>query len=90
LGAAVPAPPVVTVVDAPGPSTFSATSGDATRARWWLIQIRGQDGDWTSVLRPATRAPFDIHGFGVVNPVEIAVTALSETGVASVPTVVAP
>jgi uncharacterized lipoprotein YddW (UPF0748 family) len=90
LGAAVPAPPVVAVVDAPGPSTFSATSGDATRARWWLIQIRGQDGDWTSVLRPATRAPFDIHGFGVVNPVEIAVTALSETGVASVPTVVAP
>jgi uncharacterized lipoprotein YddW (UPF0748 family) len=90
LGAAVPAPPVVTVVDAPGHSTFSAVAGDATHARWWLIQLHEREGDWTSVLRPATHSQFDARDLGVADPDEIAVTALSETGIASTPTVVAP
>jgi uncharacterized lipoprotein YddW (UPF0748 family) len=90
LGATVPAPPVVTVVDAPGRSTFSAVAGDATHVRWWLIQIRARGGEWTTVLRPASRAQLDASEFGVQNPDEIAVTSLSDTGIASTPTVVAP
>src|SRR6185312_16014282 len=90
LGAAVPAPPVVTVVDAPGRSTFSAVAGDATHVRWWLIQVHARGGDWATVLRPATRAPLEARALGVADPDAIAVTAVSETGVASTPTVVAP
>ncbi len=91
LGNTVPAPPVVSVVHTTGsPATFSASAGDATRARWWLFQVRGRDGRWATALRPADGKRYVARDLGTEDPVEIAVTAISATGVASLPALVAP
>ncbi|MDB4874783.1 MAG: hypothetical protein JWM41_1229 [Gemmatimonadetes bacterium] len=93
LGAAVPAPPVVTVtklLHADGPSSLTIASGDATRVRWWLIQTRGRDGRWTTTMRIAADAKFASNMLGTADPDEVAVTSISTTGVASLPTLVAP
>jgi hypothetical protein len=90
LGATAPAAPVVTFVAADGPSSFTVAPGDATRVRWWMIQTRGRDGAWSMTLRPAGEGRLGAAAFGTSDPDEIAVTALSETGVASAPTIVTP
>lgn len=90
LGATVPAPPVISVVHGPGGGTFGASPGDATPPRWWLIQIRGRDGQWSTTLRPATSKQFVARDLGIADPDEIAVTAISATGVASVAAFVTP
>lgn len=90
LGATVPAAPVVTFVAADGPASFTVAPGDSTKVRWWMIQTRGRDGAWSMTLRPAGEGRLGAAAFGTADPDEIAVTALSETGVAGPPTVVTP
>jgi uncharacterized lipoprotein YddW (UPF0748 family) len=91
LGPAVPAPPIVTIVrgSAAAPS-ISLSAGDLTPVRGWLVQARGRDGRWTMALRPGTESRLPAASLGTPNPDEIAVTAISATGVASTPTLVAP
>ena len=64
--------------------------GDTTRVRWWLIQTLGRDGRWTTTVRPAGEGRFTASAFGTADPEEVAVTAISSTGVASRATIVAP
>lgn len=90
LGASVPAAPLVAPVRTDSPTSFSITPGDSTRVRWWLIQTRGRDGRWTTTLRPAGDGRFEASAFGTADPDEVAVTAITATGVASVATLIAP
>jgi hypothetical protein len=90
LGAAVPKAPVVTFVAGEGPASFTIAPGDSTSVRWWMIQTRGRDGAWSMTLRPAGEGRLAAASFGTSDPDEIAVTALSQTGVASPPTIVTP
>ena len=90
LGGVEPAAPKVSYIAADGPVSFSVAPGDTTRVRWWLIQARGLDGTWTTTLRPAGEGRIGAGAFGSAEPDEIAVTALSETGVASQPTIITP
>lgn len=93
LGAAVPAAPVVDVVRGSGPSSatsFTVTRGDSASVRWWLIQTRGRDGVWTTSLRHYGEGALGASAFGTNDPDEIAVTAISPTGVASSATLITP
>lgn len=90
LGATVPAAPIVTPAAADGPSSFTIAAGDSTTVRWWLIQTRGSDGVWTTALRPVGGGQEQVGAFDTNVPDEIAVTAISTTGVASSPTIVMP
>ncbi len=90
LGATVPAAPRVSYVATEGPAAFTVSPGDTTPVRWWLIQTRGVDGTWTTNLRPAGEGRVGAAAFGTPDPDEIAVTAISATGVASQPTIVSP
>lgn len=90
LGAAVPAAPRVSYVVSDGPASFTVAPGDSTRVRWWLIQTRAADGTWLTTLRPAGEGRLGAGAFGTSEPEEIAVTALSPTGVASQPTIITP
>jgi uncharacterized lipoprotein YddW (UPF0748 family) len=90
LGAKAPAAPAVTVVATDGPASFTVKPGDSTSVRWWLVQTRGRDGVWSMTLRPAGEGNLLASAFGTSDPDEIAVTALSQTGVASEPTIVTP
>lgn len=90
LGATVPAAPLVAPVRTDAPTSFSIVPGDSTRVRWWLIQTRGRDGRWATTLRPAGDGRLEASAFGTAGPDEVAVTAITATGVASVATLVAP
>jgi len=90
LGASTPAPPVVTVILGDSASSFSVTPGDSTRVTWWLIQTHGRDGRWVTTLRPAGSGQMVATAFGTTDPDEVAVTAISATGMASTPTLVTP
>ena len=90
LGATEPAAPAVTLAPGDGAATFTIAPGDDTTVRWWLIQTRGRDGVWATTLRPAGGGRQAAPAFGTNDPDEIAVSAIGETGVASVPTIVVP
>jgi hypothetical protein len=90
LGAQVPAAPHVTLLPEDGAAAFTVKPGDSTRVRWWLIQTRGHNGAWTTSLRAAGEGKLSAAALGTNDPEEVAVTAISETGVASTPTIVAP
>jgi uncharacterized lipoprotein YddW (UPF0748 family) len=90
LGAVAPASPEVSVVLGEGAASVVVSAVDTVPVRWWLIQTRGRDGKWSSTLRPALRGQATTESFGANDPDEVAVTAISATGVASTPTIVAP
>ncbi|HEY4130604.1 MAG TPA: family 10 glycosylhydrolase [Gemmatimonadaceae bacterium] len=99
LGADVPAQPIVTVTTdsaaiAAGvtshPASFTVIPGDESPVRWWLIQTRGRDGVWTTSLRPVGAGKELAAAFGTNDPDEVAVSAISPTGIASSPTIVMP
>lgn len=90
LGSTKPAAPLVSVLNTDGPARFTVTPGDTVTVRWWLIQTRGRGGQWTTTLRPAGDGKIGAATFGTDEPSEIAITALSVSGMASAPTVVAP
>jgi len=86
LGSEKPAAPLVSVIPGSGPAAIAITAGDSTRVRWWLVQTRDSTGAWSAALRPVgdARLPID------VSPAEVAVRAISATGIASEPTLVTP
>ena len=90
LGATVPAAPRVAVMRLGVPGSVRVTPGDATLVRWWLIQTRGRDGRWATTLRPGGVDQLGAGAFGTTDPDEVAVSAISATGVASAATIVAP
>jgi uncharacterized lipoprotein YddW (UPF0748 family) len=90
LGAQAPGPPLVSVVTSDGPTKVTITPGDSVRVRWWVIQTLGQDGKWISSVRHAGDGQVTAAPVGTNDPSEVAVTAIGVTGVASVPTVIAP
>ena len=90
LGTTAPAAPVVTIVDSDGPTRFSITPGDTVLVRWWVIQTRGKDGQWTTTVRHAGEGKLGATAFGTNDPDEVAVTALGASGVASSATIIIP
>jgi hypothetical protein len=66
-------------------------SGDGVTPRWWLIQVRGSGGVWTTKLQPGAAMQIAVDSVASANPPpdEIAVSAISATGVESEPAVVA-
>lgn len=90
LGDATPAAPAVSIVGADGGTRISITPGDTVRVRWWVIQTRGRDGLWTTSVRFAGDGNIGAASFGTNDPDEVAVTALTMSGVASATTIVIP
>jgi hypothetical protein len=90
LGARVPAAPQLSLVPGNGAASFTLAPGDSTHVRWWLIQTRNSSGAWTTSLRPTGEGQLIASVLGGADIDEIAVSAISATGVASVPTIVTP
>ena len=90
LDPTVPAAPIVAVVPMNGPMSITVAPGDSTPVRWWLVQTRARDGRWTTNVRPAGGGMLPSDAFGTEDPDEVAVTAISATGVASAPTIISP
>jgi hypothetical protein len=70
--------------------SISVTAGDTVPVRWWMVQTRGRDGKWETSLRPAGEGHLVATAFGTSDPDEIAVSAISPTGMASAPAIVMP
>ena len=87
LGASTPGSPVLGAVSTDGPQAFTVAAGDTTPVRWWLIQARGKDGVWTTIVRPASVGQMTLDVFGGAAPDEIAVSAVGLTGAASPPSI---
>ena len=87
LGASAPAAPSIATTSSV--SSFTMIPGDAARPRWWLIQARSATGTWTTKLEPGTVAQIAVDSIGIAIPNEIAVTAVSATGVEGDPAIVA-
>lgn len=87
LGASAPAAPSIATTSST--TTFTMIPGDAARPRWWLIQARGAGGTWTTRLQPGTVAQIAVDSIGAASPNEIAVSAISATGVEGDPAIVA-
>jgi uncharacterized lipoprotein YddW (UPF0748 family) len=79
-----------------GARSFTLAPGDSVPVRWWMIQTRGRDGKWETTLRPARggagggEGPYPANAFGTSDPDEIAVTAISPTGMVSPPAIAMP
>jgi hypothetical protein len=80
----------LTLVPGNGAASFTLTAGDSAPVRWWLIQTRNRSGVWTTSLRPTGEGQLIASVLGGADIDEIAVTAISPTGVASAPTIVSP
>jgi uncharacterized lipoprotein YddW (UPF0748 family) len=89
LGAAAPAAPRIDLVAPRGPASYTIAPGDTVPVRWWLIQSRNPSGEWTSALRPAGEGRLSAADIGASGATELAITAISRTGVASAPALVA-
>lgn len=87
LGAAPPATPSIATTGSE--SAFTMLPGDAAPPRWWLIQVRGTGGAWATKLEPGTIGRVVVDAVGVANPNEIAVSAISATGVEGDPAIIA-
>jgi uncharacterized lipoprotein YddW (UPF0748 family) len=90
LGSAEPGAPVVTPVDADGPTSFTVAPSDSVNVRWWLVQAHGRAGRWTSTLQPAGTGTLAAGAFGTDDPDEIAVRGISPSGMVGPPTIVVP
>ncbi len=104
LGAAAPAAPLVTPVAEPlsvsevvhriegkaAPAVDVARApGDTVNLRWWVVQLRGPDGRWSTTLRWAGVSRLTLALPDGSPPSAAAIRAISRTGVASAPTLVA-
>ncbi|MFI5228566.1 MAG: glycoside hydrolase family 10 protein [Gemmatimonadales bacterium] len=90
LGAAVPAAPLVAAAGTDGSAALSVAPGDSVHVRWWLIQTLGRDSTWTTTLRPADDRPLAASSLGPRDALQIAITAISPTGIASAPALLTP
>jgi uncharacterized lipoprotein YddW (UPF0748 family) len=83
------APPAPSIATTSSTTTLSMLSGDQTIPRWWLIQVRGAGGAWATELRPGASSQLSVGSVAIANPDEIAVSAISATGVESDPAIIA-
>ncbi len=95
LGAQAPAPPEVTpACDAPAdapdvpsdggtraPAQLALRPGDATRVRWWAVQLRDSLGGWRTRVVPGTERRVSAELAPGALAHAVAVSALSPTGV---------
>jgi hypothetical protein len=58
--------------------------------RWWLVQAHGRGGKWTTTLQRAGGGALNAGAFGTDDPDEIAVRAITPSGVMGPPAVVVP
>lgn len=72
-----------------GAPVLDVQPGDSIPVRWWVLQVQGSDGRWSTVLRPGTERQLPLTTPDASEPRTAAVTALSRTGVAG-PIVVVP
>ncbi len=82
-------PPAPSIATTPTSTTLSMLSGDDAPPRWWLIQVRSAGGAWTTKIQPGGTAQLAVESMDATNPDEVAVTAVSATGVESEPAIVA-
>ncbi len=61
---------------------------DTVPLRWWVVQVRGGDGRWTTTIYPASESRLPLTPPGGGMPSAAAVRALSRTGIASAPALV--
>jgi uncharacterized lipoprotein YddW (UPF0748 family) len=87
LGDAIPAAPRAAMIGANGSSALTVRPGDSTSVRWWLVQTRGTDGAWAMALRRAGEGRLDVSA---AHATEVAVRAVSPSGVLGPPTIVVP
>ena len=87
LGSSPPASP--SIATTPASTMLSILSGDGPAPRWWLIQVRSAGGAWTTKIQPGSSTQLAVESVAVPNPNEVAVTAVSATGVESEPAIVA-
>ncbi len=87
LGASPPSAP--SIATTPATTAVSMISGDGVAPRWWLIQVRGVGGGWTTTIQPGAATQVTVESLSASSPDEIAVTAVSATGVESEPAVIA-
>ncbi len=82
-------PPAPSIATTPTSTTLSMLSGESAPPRWWLIQVRSAGGAWTTKIQPGGTAQLAVESMDATNPNEVAVTAVSATGVESEPAIVA-
>ena len=102
LGATPPARPqiaessslLVRAIDAilPGKQapTIDIAPGDTVPVRWWVVQLQGADGRWTTTIRPGTDRRIPLALPNGSEPRAAAISGLSNTGVAGPRAVVQP
>jgi uncharacterized lipoprotein YddW (UPF0748 family) len=90
LGDGQPAAPVINVIGSDGATSFTVTPGDSMTVRWWLVQAHGRAHRWTTTIQPAASGTLSAGAFGTDDPDEIAVRAVSPTGVVGPPSIVVP
>jgi uncharacterized lipoprotein YddW (UPF0748 family) len=86
LGSSAPATPSIATNST---ATLNMISGDGVAPRWWLIQVRNAGGAWTTKIQPGVATSVSMDAMADASPNEVAVTAVSATGVESDPAVVA-
>jgi uncharacterized lipoprotein YddW (UPF0748 family) len=82
-------PPPTPSIATNATSTLSMVAADGVVPRWWLIQVRGAGGAWTTKIQPGAESDLAMDALASTNPNEVAVSAVSATGVESEPAVVA-
>src|SRR5262252_1830853 len=83
------APPTPSLATTPATPTVTVISNAGAAPRWWLVQVRGAGGVWTTKLQPGAATQIAVDSMPSSNPNEIAVSAISATGVESEAAVVA-
>ena len=87
LGKKAPATPRV-ASNTDGLFSLSVMPGDSMAVRWWLVQARGRDGSWITVLRPSSSNSLALDQFNRIEADEVAVRAVGPTGAISMPVVI--
>jgi uncharacterized lipoprotein YddW (UPF0748 family) len=90
LGQTEPGAPVITPIGRDGPASFTIVASDSVPVRWWLVQAHGRGGRWTTTLQPAGGGTLAAGAFGTDDPDEIAVRAISPSGMMGAASIIVP
>ncbi|GAC1694544.1 MAG: hypothetical protein NVS9B3_12780 [Gemmatimonadaceae bacterium] len=89
LGGERPAPPLAVVADSPETRALLLLVAvrDSTPLAWWMVQIRGANGRWSTARIPAATRQFPLPD-GASTPDMVVVSAVDRVGRVSTPTTV--
>jgi hypothetical protein len=90
LGDGEPGAPIVKPVETDGAPSFTIAASDSLAVRWWLVQAHARGGRWTTTIQPTGVGTLTAGALGTDDPDEIAVSAVSPTGIVGPPTIVVP